>query len=148
MKTYTAVCERDETGVWVITVPALRGIVTQSRRLDKARDHAAEAIALWLDTAPAEFDVDLDVRLARHADLAATAIRLRREAESLQTEASNAARVAAKELVERDGLTLRDAAIVLHLSHQRVQQLLAEDRRTSDTRTSIRQSGRRKRVAS
>ncbi|MFO7591332.1 MAG: type II toxin-antitoxin system HicB family antitoxin [Acidimicrobiia bacterium] len=74
MKTYTAVCERDESGTWVITVPKLRGVVTQSRRLDKAVALAADAIALWLNTTADQVNVELDVHLADDAAVAAASV--------------------------------------------------------------------------
>ncbi len=135
MKTYTAVCERDESGTWVITVPKLRGVVTQSRRLDKAVALTADAIALWLNTTPDQVNVELDVHLADDAAVAAAAVKLRREAEALQIEAVEAARTAARQLVERDGLSLRDAAVVLDLSHQRVQQLLSGNKGSGTVRS-------------
>ncbi len=135
MKSYTAVCERDESGTWVITVPKLRGVVTQSRRLDKAVALTADAIALWLNTTPDQVNVELDVHLADDAAVAAAAVKLRREAEALQIEAVEAARTAARQLVERDGLSMRDAAVVLELSHQRVQQLLSDDKRRATIRS-------------
>jgi predicted RNase H-like HicB family nuclease len=125
MKTYTAVCERDERGTWVITVQELRGVVTQSRRLDKARDLAADAIALWLDTNPDTFEVRLDVRFPDDAVIKA-AIAKRQQAEASQREAAAALQAAAVMLTGPLHFTMRDASVVLGVSHQRVQQVLAD----------------------
>jgi predicted RNase H-like HicB family nuclease len=56
--TYAAVCRR-VGGWWAISVPKLKGVHTQARRLDQAAAMAQEAIALMLDTDPATVHVDV-----------------------------------------------------------------------------------------
>jgi predicted RNase H-like HicB family nuclease len=48
MRTYTIVVEPDETGGFMVNVPALPGCFTQGRSLDECRERAAEAIAVHL----------------------------------------------------------------------------------------------------
>jgi antitoxin HicB len=52
--TYTVVLEPDEDGGFVVTCPALPGLVTHGDTLEEARKHAAEAIELYLECLQAE----------------------------------------------------------------------------------------------
>jgi predicted RNase H-like HicB family nuclease len=124
---YTAVCNRDKSGVWVVTVPEMRGVVTQARRLDQVRGLAADAIALWLNTRPKSIHVQLDVRLPKsYATLADRAVALRSQADEVQQQAAVATKQAAVQLVKEVGLTVRDAAEILGVSFQRVQRLVGK----------------------
>ncbi|HEX6499003.1 MAG TPA: type II toxin-antitoxin system HicB family antitoxin [Micromonosporaceae bacterium] len=58
MSSYTAVCRRSGNW-WAITVPQIKGVHTQTRRLDQAEHMAREAIALMLNVAPDSFDVEV-----------------------------------------------------------------------------------------
>lgn len=57
---YRALCTRDD-GAWIIGVPDLPRVHTWAPDLRRASAHAAEAIAVWLDVALDEIDVDLTV---------------------------------------------------------------------------------------
>ena len=133
---YVAEVERDESGNWIASVPALRGVHTHARTLASLRRYLKDAIALWLEGGlrdagerkpPGDrdsIDVELQVKLpARVRRAAETARRRRERARSAETEAVAANREAARALVEL-GFSRRDAAEVLELSHQRVDQLL------------------------
>ena len=48
--TYTCLFEPDEDGGFVVTCPALRGLVTQGDTIGEAREMAAEAIELYLES--------------------------------------------------------------------------------------------------
>lgn len=48
MRTYTIVVEPEETGGFMVSVPALPGCFTQGRSLDECRKRAAEAIAVHI----------------------------------------------------------------------------------------------------
>jgi predicted RNase H-like HicB family nuclease len=52
--TYTVLLEPDEDGGFVVTCPALPGLVTHGETLEQAREHAAEAIELYLECLQAE----------------------------------------------------------------------------------------------
>ena len=56
MTTYSAVCRRSAKW-WAISVPKVKGVHTQARRLDQAAAVAREAIALVLDVDPATVQV-------------------------------------------------------------------------------------------
>jgi len=135
-ETYVAEVERDESGNWIASVPALRGVHTHARTLASLRRYLQDAIALWLEVGlldAGERDphvdrgriaVDLHVKLPADVRRAAETARRRRvQARSAETEAVAANRAAARALVEL-GFSRRDAAEVLELSHQRVDQLL------------------------
>ena len=47
---YRVLIEQDEDGVYVATVPALPGCVTQGRTMAEAKANAGEAIASYLDS--------------------------------------------------------------------------------------------------
>jgi len=122
-KTYVAVYERDpEDDAWNVHIEGLDGCQTYGRSLRQAQARIREALALWLDRDPQQ----LLVRDELPADLSAvadTVARARREAERAGTKAQEETTRAVKRLTDL-GLSRRDAAELLGLSHQRVQQLL------------------------
>jgi len=126
MKTLTAVFQRDEDGYWLVELAEEPRVHTYGRTLGKAREHIVDAAALWFDLAPAELDITEDIRLPgpvrASLELARQACQRAQEA---QDAASGATREAALALVRDGNLSVRDAADMLGLSHQRVQQLLA-----------------------
>ena len=122
--TYTALAERGD-GWWAITVPELRGVFSQARRLSRVEPMARDAISLMLDIPADSFDVQVREVLDPEADvLVAEAIQARADAIEHQRIAARKSREAVRTL-DRLGLPQRDIGRVLHLSHQRVAQLLA-----------------------
>ena len=133
---YVAEVERDESGNWIASVPSLRGVHTHARTLASLRRYLQDAIALWLEVGLLDagqpdphidrdaIAVELRVKLPPQVRRAAETARRRRErARGAEAEAAAATLEAARALVE-SGLSRRDAAEVLELSHQRVDQLL------------------------
>lgn len=124
VKRYRVVLERDETGAWGASIPSVPGCHTHGRSLVEARRRVREALALWIDGADGAEIVD-DVRLP---DEAADAVGRSRGARDKLAVARDAAGIATSDavhrLVDELGLGVRDAAYLLGLSHQRVQQLL------------------------
>lgn len=123
---YTATFERDDEGFWLVELVEEPRIHTYGRTLAKARDHIRDATALWFEVAPEAFTLIEDIRLPK--PVKATVDRARKErakAQAIQESAAGATKKAARALVEEGRLSVRDAADVLGLSHQRVQQLLA-----------------------
>ena len=138
-KTFTARCERAGDW-WSISVPELRGVHTQARRLEKVEATVRDAIALFLDVRPESFEIRIEPVLPRDLQKkVGRARRVRGEAEVLQREAATASAEVAADLVQRAHLTVRDAGRVLGLSHQRVAQLLKADGATGKRR-GLRQS--------
>lgn len=123
-KTYTALAERGG-GWWAVTVPELRGVFTQARRLANVEPMARDAIALFLDIEMDAFDIDVREVLDPAVDaLVAEAIQARSDALEHQRIAAAKSREAVTTL-DRLGLPQRDIGRLLNLSHQRVAQLLA-----------------------
>jgi len=122
-KIYVAVYDRDDhDDAWNVRIDGLEGCQTYGRSLRQAQSRIREALGLWLDRDPEpltirdEFPREL-TEVAHRVTLART------EAERAGTYAQEEAAQAARVLTER-GLSRRDAAELLGLSHQRVQQLL------------------------
>lgn len=121
---YRVVFERDEDGAWIARVPSVRGCHTHGRTIEQARGRVREALSLWVDDAD---DAELveEVRLPPSARDAVRRSRTARGRAAAQRENARRATVeAARALVRDAGLGLRDAAELLGISHQRVQQLL------------------------
>lgn len=122
--TYTALAERSGDW-WAIEVPEVRGVRTQAKRLDRAEYMARDAIALMLDVPADSFDVEVHPHLSAEAEDAVRCLsKARDELEEARRNFVHAGREAARALVQGMGLTVRDAGRILHVSHQRVDQLL------------------------
>ena len=120
---YRVVLERDESGAWIACIPSVPGCHSHGRSLIEARRRVREALALWVDDADHAELVD-DVRLPREV-LAAVrrSSRTRARAVEVRAEAAAATAEAVGRLVDGAGLGVRDAAYLLGVSFQRVQQV-------------------------
>lgn len=58
VKTYIASCQRSGSW-WSISVPEIKGLHSQARRLDQVEDMAGDAIALMLDVPAESFAVEV-----------------------------------------------------------------------------------------
>jgi predicted RNase H-like HicB family nuclease len=123
-KNYVAVYERDpESDAWLVHIKGIDACQTYGRSLRQAEDRIREALALWLDREPdgltitPEWPSDL-------ASVASEATQARSAASEAAERATSTMTKAAKRL-DRMGLSRRDAADILGISHQRVQQLLS-----------------------
>lgn len=135
---YRVDVERDESGAWIARVPEVPGCHTYGRSLRQVKRRIREALSLWVDEAD---EVELDFREHLPADVRRelAAVRAaRHKAGEAQTEAVRLAAAAVQDLTERRGLSVRDAADLIGVSHQRVQQLGSTRARlvTSTTSTS------------
>lgn len=109
---------------WSVDVPEVDGLFTQAKRLDQIAEMVADAGELLTDVPAAEFEVTLDYDFGDQAAL--------REAEEVKErtaaaqraveEASQRSRAVVHGLRER-GLSARDVATILGISHQRVSQI-------------------------
>ena len=123
-KTYTASCRRDGDW-WAISVPELRGVHTQARRLEKVDAMVRDAIAVFLDVRPDSFEIRVEPVLSRDLQKkVGRARKVRSDAEVLQREAATVSAEVAADLVQGAHLTVRDAGRVMEVSHQRIAQLL------------------------
>lgn len=126
--TYHVDIGRDESGVWIATVRGVGGAHTHGRSLPQVRTRAREALSLWVDDAD-EADLEFELHLPREARATLRRAVSARKAATREQEASAIATDDAALVLVRDcGLSLRDAAELLGLSHQRLQQLLTRQK--------------------
>ena len=130
--TFRALCKRSG-GWWAVSVPELRGVHTQARRLDQVEETVRDAISLFLQSEPSSFNVTIYPELPEPLQARLVNLQeLRRRAGELQTAASAATAGMAECLLE-SGLTVRDIGYLFGLSHQRVAQLTHERERSRMT---------------
>ena len=122
-KNYVAVYERDlESDAWLVNIKGIDGCQTYGRSLRQAEDRIRDALALWLDREPDGLTIVNEWPAA--LDDVAAAVCDARNAASTATQKAGAVTAKAAKHLERMGLSRRDAAEILGISHQRVQQLL------------------------
>ena len=112
---------------WAITVPELRGVFSQVKRLNRVEATAREAIAMMLDIDESEIG-PIDVRVHPPEDVAGLLDELRYSmaAASQATAAATRARREAARRLSEAGLPMRDIGQLLGVSHQRVSQILSQ----------------------
>lgn len=121
---YEVVLERDGSGRWLAHVPSVAGCHTHGRTLAQTRERIREALTLWVENADTAELVE-KLRLPEGALAEIRRSRLARSrAERERARATESTGEAARMLVGDLGLSVRDAAALLGLSHQRVQQLV------------------------
>ena len=126
VKTYRIDLERDENGAWSVRSPDVPGFHTYGRSLRQARNRAREALSVWVEDAD-DAELEFRYRLPKQWREATRGSRqARTRAIDTEREAQARATEVAHYLTAVCGLSLRDAAELLGLSHQRVQQLIAE----------------------
>lgn len=108
----------DDGTAWLANVAGVRGAHTFGRSLSEAKRHAVEAAALWYDVEPDDLDVDWDIKLG---DLAKPLSQARNAI--AHAEDDRARRDAAVRALTAAGMSYRDIADLLGLSHQRVAQI-------------------------
>ncbi len=122
MKTYTAEVRRDGK-FWLIRIPEI-GRSTQALRYKDVPEMASDLIEIMEDVGANDYNLHLKVLLPDTVkDHLARAEVLREEARRKQAEAAKESREAVKRLLA-EGLTQREAAAVLEMSPQRVNQLV------------------------
>lgn len=124
MKSMTVVYKRDETGWWVAEVREMPGCHTQGKSLRQARRRIREALELFVDE-PEEIELRDEIHLPEPLRQALEKEKQVKEVASAQVSKAQAlTRQTATMLINEADLSMRDAAELLGLSHQRVQQLL------------------------
>jgi len=129
VKTYHATLEIDSRSrQWMADVEGLP-VHTWGRSLSRVKEHAHEALAVHLDATVAEIEGRLVFRAPRLPAPVLEALEnaetARNQADSATARAAGAKAAAATALVRDAQLSMRDAAEILGVSHQRVQQLLS-----------------------
>lgn len=105
---------------WAIEVPEVPGLFTQARRLDQVQEQVIDAAAM--------LDVDVDsvavvpVLPPAEQRLLEAAKEARASLAKAEVEASTATRAAIAQL-RNDGLTVREVAEIIGVSHQRISAL-------------------------
>jgi predicted RNase H-like HicB family nuclease len=134
-RTYTAVCRRSGDW-WAISVPELRGLHSQARRLDQVEAMARDAIALFLNADPESIAVVVKPQTPSEVT---DAVKARADLLDAERKAETATKIAVERLL-KEGYTVRDAGKLLGISPQRVSQIATN---VSDRRaTSAARSGR------
>jgi len=118
------VCERTSDG-WNVDVAALGNLRTKTKRLDKVREHILE---IAKDHEATEGNCELVIKIVAKmpgiiCDVEAAQTKMR-EAARLQEEASSEIRDVVSRMRD-EGLTMRDIAVLLGVTPQRVAQLSA-----------------------
>ena len=108
----------DDQAAWLVNVVGAPGAHTFGRSLAEAKRHAVEVVALWFELEPDDFEIDWDIKLG---DLAGSVKRAR--SAMAHAEADRARRDDAVRALTAAGVSYRDIAELLGLSHQRVAQI-------------------------
>jgi predicted RNase H-like HicB family nuclease len=108
----------EDASYWLADVVGAAGAHTFGRSLSEAKRHAVEVVALWYELEPDRFDIDWDVRLGKLAQPVKQA-----KAAMAHAEADRERRDAAVRALSEAGVSYRDIAELLGLSHQRVAQI-------------------------
>jgi predicted RNase H-like HicB family nuclease len=144
---YHANFRLDPSGQWLAELEEIPEVHTYGRTLGKAREYLVDALALWLDTDPDSVKDRIEFRtpdLPRQVlETVETALAEREIAEVVSRVVADLMSAASVALVEDAHLSMRDAAEILGLSHQRVQQLVAAARPHSPDRGVIVKDARR-----
>ena len=127
MATYTARLEREADGRWTVELAEEPRVHTWGKTVDQALARIREAAAMWFETDEESIDLVpspvLPKAILRTVEQAGRARAQARNADRLAIDKTRQATV---ELARR-GISMRDAATILGISHQRVHQLLAAD---------------------
>ena len=122
MKTYSVTYKRDPgDDAWIVEVEGMPDVCTFGRTLEEAAVNAREAIAVTVDAS--ESEVDLEEHFAVSGLDVEELVSLRDRAQELQEIYLSRQRAAVLRLAEA-GVSRRDSARMLGVSHQRVQQLV------------------------
>lgn len=122
---FRVVRDEDDARVWLAEWTEDDRVHTFARSLAELEDLARDALALWLHTDADEVEVELDVDIPKGLSQQIAKVRRQREElESRQASVMDQFRTLAVRLVEDEGMTYRDAARFLGVSHQRVAQLV------------------------
>lgn len=130
-KRYTVAYERDEDGFWTAVIEFGRGksAIADGRSIGEARKRIRGALAVYLEDEKAAAEAELvdDVKLpAGLKGELAKAVRIREEADAAQERAIETSAAVARKLAAA-GVSTRDAAALLGVSHQLVHKYAGAD---------------------
>lgn len=124
---YTARLDRDKDGRWSVELEEDPRVHTWGKTVQQALTRMREAAALWFQT-----DED-DIELVPHLVLPKSTGQTVEQARQAREQARNADRLAVERTrkaavaLSARGISMRDVAAVLGISHQRVHQLIAPE---------------------
>ncbi|MGP8223939.1 MAG: type II toxin-antitoxin system HicB family antitoxin [Acidimicrobiales bacterium] len=117
---------------WAFSVPEIPGAHGQARRLEQVRDEARDVISMMLDAESDSFDVSLSIKLDPRIEHALDEAKAaRKDLDSYQRVAQEKLRLAAEQIKEVGGLSIRDIGSLLDVSFQRISQILSDQRKVS-----------------
>jgi predicted RNase H-like HicB family nuclease len=124
VKTIEVVIEHDGEA-WLAHLADNERAHTYGRTLAAARRNIAEVIEAWLEVEPGDYrTVETFENLGLVTQAVDAYTQARDDVAAAQARLNDAGHVAAEILVNKEGLSLRDAGDLLGLSFQRVHQLL------------------------
>lgn len=125
---YTARIERDpESPYWLAELVEEQRCHTFGRTLAQVREMIRDAVATWYDVDRDSFDLRFEVVLPGSVVTQAAQVRARhQQLRSAEREVVSDLRATARRLTGEFGLSMRDAADLLGVSHQRVAQLVRQ----------------------
>lgn len=119
------------SGMWEVEIAEIPQVHTFGRTLEKAEEHVRDALALWLQVPEQDLHLRHEYDLADDvSDAVMASIEERGRVSEATERAARLTQEAARKLTSQLGLSMRDTARVLQLSHQRVSQILGENLRT------------------
>jgi predicted RNase H-like HicB family nuclease/DNA-binding CsgD family transcriptional regulator len=120
----------DDNGQWLVEVLSSPesepiGVYTHGRTLAKAEANAREALAVWFDVDDQDSFLLLPT-INIEPRLISKAVEAKNRREALRKQEAEAAKLTAEAVADlaARGLSTRDIAYIVGISHQRVQQLL------------------------
>jgi predicted RNase H-like HicB family nuclease len=108
----------EDSSAWLVNVAGVRGAHTFGRSLAEAKRHAVEVVALWFEVEPDQVQIDWDIRLGELSKPVAQA-----KSAIAHAETDRERRDAAVRALTAAGVSYRDIAELLGLSHQRIAQI-------------------------
>ncbi|MCL1906966.1 MAG: hypothetical protein FWG08_03455 [Propionibacteriaceae bacterium] len=119
----TAKCKRSGQW-WTVRVPEIRGLFTQTRRLDQVEEWVLDAASMLGDQPSEGYVVTVVPELEDDTLAVVTSVKEARERlRTSEKEAAVVNREAVKQLADQ-GLTVRDIGMILDVSPQRAHKLL------------------------
>ncbi|GAA3743801.1 hypothetical protein GCM10022225_29270 [Plantactinospora mayteni] len=129
---------------WPISVPEIKGVHSQARRLGQVEAMARDAIALFLDVSPKSFGVHVEPELSEEVVDARLA---RAELIKAQQRADEATKRALRKLLAAN-LSVREAADLVGVSPGRVSQLVPSRKTAGPAKTAPKRASRGKKASS
>lgn len=124
MKKFTVVFEKDEDEWWSVSVREVKGCRTQAKTIEQGLRRIREALSLFVpDAIVAKAELVNVVKVPTHANKVVHAALAKMSKAREIAKNAQKSQIAAAVALEAVGVSRRDAAKILGISHQRVQQI-------------------------